>query len=335
MKRQFLLFAGILILLTGFDVFAGGAKDSAAGPIVIKFAHFTDVAHPGHIATLRFAERVTERTNGAVKFEIYPNNELGNPPEVLEQNILGVIDMSTPTQGSLDKYSKKFAAVMCPFVFDGYEHAWKVLDGPFQEWAAQDLEAHGLILLSTWEYGFRQITNSVRPVNTVEDLRGLKMRVPPEVQFVAAFNAAGSSPQQIAFSELYLALQQSVVDGQENPLATIFNGKLYETQPYLAISNHIYSSQVHVISKTVWDKLTQEQREIIKEESLNAGKYMRELVSAQENDYIEKLKGVGMKVTYPNLASFRDAMLPAYDEIRKYAGEDNVNTFLKMADSLR
>ena len=171
MKKRALIVLTI-VLIASAGLWAGGAQETETPETTIKFAHFTDVKHPGHLATLRFAEKVTERTNGAIKFEIYPNNELGNPPEVLEQNILGVIDMSTPTQGSLDKYSKKFAAVMCPFVFDGYEHAWRVLDGPFSEWVEPDLEEQGLVLLSTWEYGFRQITNSARPLNAINVISG-------------------------------------------------------------------------------------------------------------------------------------------------------------------
>lgn len=308
---------------------------TASAERVMRFAHVAADTHPMHTATVQFCENVTARTNGEIKFEIYPNNELGDPPTVLEQNILGVIDMTSPTQGSLDKYSKKFAAVMCPFVFDSYEHAWAVLDGPFQEWVADDLEAQGLKLIGTWEYGFRQTTNSVRPINTAEDLKGLKMRVPPEVQFVAAFESAGCDVQQISFSELYLSLQQGVVDGQENPLATIYTGKLYETQPHLAITNHIYSSGVHVMSLKVWNELTEEQQKIIEEESRNAALLMRELVVQQENDYIAKLEEVGMQVTYPNPADFRAAMADAYDVIRDYAGAENVDTFLQMCEDMR
>lgn len=303
--------------------------------VVIRFAHFTPEDHPGHLATLRFAENVAKRTNGEITFEIYPNNELGAPPEVLEQTILGVIDMSTPTQGSLDKYSKKFAVVMAPFVFDGYEHAHAVLDGPFAQWVAADLEKHNLVLLSTWEYGFRQTTNSVRPINSVKDLAGLSMRTPPEIQFVAAFEAVGCNVQQIAFNELYLALQQGLVHGQENPLSTILANKLYETQPYLAITNHIYSSQVHVIRKDLWDRLTKEQQQIIKEESIAAGKYMRELVMSQEEDYLNKLIELGVKVTYPDIAEFREAMQPAYEVISNYAGAQNMKEFLEMVERYR
>jgi tripartite ATP-independent transporter DctP family solute receptor len=253
----------------------------------------------------------------------------------LEQTILGVIGMSTPTQGSLDKYSKKFATVMSPFVFDSYNHAYAVLDGPFAKWVAPDLEKQNLVLLSTWEYGFRQTTNSIRPINSVEDLDGLKMRTPPEIQFVAAFKAAGCKVQQIAFNELYLALQQKVVDGQENPLSTILTNKLYETQPYLAITNHIYSSEVHVINRNIWNHLTKKQQKIMKEESVAAGKYMRKLVVSQEDDYLKKLIALGVKVTYPNTAQFRKKMQPAYDVIRQYAGAQNVDEFLKMVDSCR
>jgi tripartite ATP-independent transporter DctP family solute receptor len=330
MKKR--LYLALLLMLALVMSLCIGAH--AGQKIVIKFAHFTPVDHPNHLATLQFCKNVTKRTNGEITFEIYPNNELGAPPEVLEQNVLGVIDMSTPTQGVLDKYSKKFAAVMCPFVFDSYEHAHAVLDGPFMEWVAPDLQKNNLVLLSTWEYGFRQTTNSIRPINSVADLAGLSMRTPPEIQFVAAFKAAGCKVQQIAFNELYMALQQKVVDGQENPLATILSNKLYETQPYLAITNHIYSSENHVISKKVWDKLTKKQQKIIKEESIAAGKYMRNLVVSQEKTNLQKLIKLGVKVTYPDTKQFRKKMEPAYDVIRQYAGANNVNEFLKMAEKI-
>lgn len=327
-KRVLVCLVLVLALMVSFS-------SITQAKVVLRFAHFTPEDHPGHLATLRFAENVTKRTNGEISFEIYPNNELGAPPEVLEQTILGVIDMSTPTQGSLDKYSKKFAVVMAPFVFDSYEHAHAVLDGPFAQWVAADLEKHNLVLLSTWEYGFRQTTNSVRPINTAKDLAGLSMRTPPEIQFVAAFEAAGCNVQQIAFNELYLSLQQGLVHGQENPLSTILANKLYETQPYLAITNHIYSSQVHVIGKNVWDRLTKEQQRIIREESIAAGKYMRELVISQEEDYLNKLIGLGVKVTYPDVAEFRQVMQPAYNVISNYAGAQNMKEFLEMVEGCR
>jgi len=304
-------------------------------PIVMKLGHFAAVDHPAHKAALMFAENVEKRTHGAIKIQIFPDNQLGSPPEMLEQNILGAIDMSLGTQGQLDKYSKKFAVVMLPFVFKDYEHAYKVLDGPFMKWAAPDLEKQGLIFLANWEYGFRNLTNNVRPINTPDDVKGLKIRTPPEIQLQAAMEALGAIVTKIAFPELYMALKQGVVDGQENPLSVIYHNKYYETQKYLAITNHVYNSMVHVMSKKVWDKLTPEQQTIIKEESKKAGDFMRKEIQEEEKTLIKKLEEKGMQVTRPDLAPFRAKMGPAYAKIAEYAGKENVDTFLKMVDSVK
>ena len=148
----------ILLLSVFFipAVYAGEAK-----PIEMKLGHFAADAHPGNLASKMFAEAVEKRTNGAIKVTIYPNNALGSPPEVLEQNILGAVDMSLPTQGQLGKYSKKFNCVMLPFVFNDYAQADKVLDGVFLKWAAPDLDKAGLVFLSNWEWGFRNLTNYI------------------------------------------------------------------------------------------------------------------------------------------------------------------------------
>ena len=153
----------LIMLLAVVFVLPAQAQDSK--PIVMKLGHFAADAHPGNLASKMFAEAVEKRTNGAIKVTIYPNNALGAPPEVLEQNILGAVDMSLPTQGQLGKYSKKFNCVMLPFVFNDYAQADKVLDGPFLKWAAPDLDKAGLVFLSNWEWGFRNLTNSKRPVN--------------------------------------------------------------------------------------------------------------------------------------------------------------------------
>ncbi len=153
---------------------------AAYGQVIqMKLGHFAADSHPGNLASKMFAEAVEKRTNGQIKVTIYPNNALGSPPEVLEQNILGAVDMSLPTQGQLGKYSKKFNCVMLPFVFKNYAQADKVLDGPFVKWAVPDLDKAGLVFLSNWEWGFRNLTNSKRPVNVPADVKGLKIRTPP------------------------------------------------------------------------------------------------------------------------------------------------------------
>ena len=297
---------------------------------VLKLGHYANAEHAGNKAAQMFADGVAKRTNGEITVELYPNNELGNPPEVLEQSVLGVIDMSLPTQGQLAKYSKKFGCVMLPFAFDGYDQAYKVLDGPFMKWASKDLEDSGLIFLANWEWGFRNLTNSVHPINTPDDVKGLKIRTPPELSNQSAMEALGATVQTIQFSELPMALKQGVVDGQENPVSVIYSYKIYETQKYMAMTGHTYNSMVHVMSKKTWDKLTPEQQTIVREESKKAGDYMRKELRGAEADQIKKLEALGVEVTRPDVALFKAKMAPAYKRMKESVGADNVTYFLKM-----
>jgi len=300
---------------------------------VLKIGHFANADHAGNEAAQMFAAMVKIRTKGALEVKIYPNNELGDPPEVLEQSVLGAIDMSLPTQGQLAKYSKKFGCVMLPFAYTDYDHAYRVLDGPFLKWASPDLEKIGLVFLSNWEWGFRNLTNSVRPINKPEDVAGLKIRTPPELSNQSAVEALGGNAVTISFSELPMALKQGVVDGQENPVSVIYAYKIYETQKYLAMTGHTYNSMVHVMNKKTWDSLTPEQQKIVREESQRAGNYMRAQLRTAETEQIEKLKKLGMQVTYPDVSKFKAKMGPAYKRMESSVGSDNLKTFLKMVEA--
>ena len=329
--KKLLVILLFLIISVSF-IYGQSAK---AAVIEMKLAHFAADAHPGNLASKMFAEAVEKRTNGQIKVIIYPNNALGAPPEVLEQNILGAVDMSLPTQGQLGKYSKRFNCVMLPFVFNDYKQADKVLDGKFLPWALPDLDKAGLVFLSNWEWGFRNLTNSKRPVVNPDDAKGLKIRTPPELPTQAAMEALGAVVATINFNELQMALKQGTVDGQENPIAVIYSNKLYETQKYLTMTGHNYNSMVHVISKKVWDKLTPEQQKIVKEESKKAGDWMRKAQRDDEAKQIKELEKLGMQVVYPDKAKFKALMKPAYDRMKAVAGEDNIAAFLKMVDEAK
>jgi len=303
--------------------------------IELKLGHFAAENHAGNEASKMFAEAVNKRTNGKIVVKIFPNNQLGSPPEVLEQNIQGAIDMSLPTQGQLAKYSQKFGCVMLPFAYKDYAHADRVLDGEFIKWAAPDLEKAGLVFLSNWEWGFRNLTNSVRPIVEPDDVKGLKIRTPPELPNQAAIESLGGTAQTIAFSELAMALKQKVVDGQENPIAVIYSNKIYETQKYLTMTGHTYNTMVHVISKKTWDKLTKDQQKIIMEESIKAGNFMRKKIRDAEADEIKKLKELGMEIVYPDNSKFKAKMDPAYKRMEASVGKENMDKFLKMVDAAK
>jgi len=301
-----------------------------AAPLALKFAHFAAADHPAHIAAMQFAARVGARTNGAIEVAIYPNNQLGDPAQQAAQIKAGVIDIGLPTEGQLDKYEKAFAVVELPFLFNTREDVFKVLDGPGIAWLAPLAEKQGFITLHNWDYGFRNVTNNVRPINAPDDVKGLKIRTPPEIQIEAAMEALGVIVAPISFAELYLALSQHVVDGQENPVAVIYFNKYYEVQKHLSLTRHVYNNMILTVSAVTWPKLTPAQQNIFREEAASAGDAMRKLMGDQEKDQIEKLRSAGMQVTTPDLAPFRAKMAPANKRISDYAGGDNVEKFLAM-----
>ena len=335
MKSNRMILTILMLMVAAFFISFISTPRAEAQVIQMKFAHFGEETHPSNLAAKQFAAKVEERTKGQVKITIYPANVLGSPPEQAEQIRLGAIDMGLCTQGQLDKWVKPFSVVMLPFMYDDYDHVHRVLDGPAKDWFFPLAEKEGFVILSNWEYGFRNLTNNKRPVLKPEDAKGLKIRTPPEMQLQVTMEALGAVVTKIAFPEVYMALAQNVVDGQENPIAVIYHNKFYEVQKYLSLTRHIYNNMMHEVSKKSWDKLTPAQQEIFREESKSAAAYMRKLIVAQETEQIEKMEKAGLQVARPDLAPFRAAMGPAYEKIGKYAGEDNVKRFMKLVEDAR
>ena len=334
-RRISVLVPVLVVAVAGLLIGPFGGSTSEAGVIRMKFGHFADESHPGHLAAKQFATMVEERTKGEIKIHIYPANTLGAPPEVAEQVKLGVTDLAVPTSGQLDKWIKAYGVVKLPFIFDDYAHAHRTLDGPSFQWFSQMAEKEGFILLSNWEWGLYQMTNSKRPIQSPADVKGLKLRVPPEIQHQAMMEALGAVTTVIAFPEVYMALAQGVADGQDNPIPTIYYTKFYEVQKYVAITRHIYSNQIHVISAKTWGKLTAEQKRIFREASQLAGSYMRQVMLAEEEELIARMEKAGVVVTRPDPAPFRALMGPAYERIGKFSGEENVKKFLEFVEAGR
>ena len=201
--------------------------------------------------------------------------------------------MLSQLQGQLDKCVKAFSVVMLPFMYDDYDHVHRTLDGPSMDWFSPLRKRKDLSSLCNWEYGFRNLTNNKRPILKPEDVKGLKIRTPPEIQLQAAMEALGGVVTKIAFPEVYMALAQNVVDGEENPIAVIYHNKFYEVQKHLAITRHVYNNMIHVVSKKSWAKLTPAQQQIFREESKSAGAYMRKAIVAEEADQIAKMEKAG------------------------------------------
>ena len=336
MKKMVSVLPVLLVLtVVSAPLFAGGGAQSGTKARELKLAHFGAEDSAAQTAAKQFAENVERRTNGALKVVIYANNTLGDPPQILEQVLMGTVDMSLSGQDQLAKHVPLFDTVAIPFSTDGYDHMDKILDGPFLAWAKPEVEKKGAVMLSSWEWGFRQITNSKHPVLKPEDVQGLKIRTPPAMAYQAAMEALGANVQTISFAELVQAMRQGVVDGQENPIATIYDLKLYESQKYITIVNYLYSSMVHLVNKKVWDSLTAEQQQIITEESDSARLLMRKTVRDNEARQIADMRSKGIQIDSPPLKPFQDKMGPAHDKIRANVGAANFDKWMEMARSTR
>jgi tripartite ATP-independent transporter DctP family solute receptor len=318
-------------LLTAMAVVAGGASLAWAQQVTLRLAHYAPEAHPAHLAAKQLAARVEERTRGQVKIAIAPHTA----PEQLDQVKSGAVDLGLTTPAALEKYDRAFATLMLPFAFDDAAHAHRFLDGGGMAWLAPLAERQGFIILANWEGGFRQLTNGKRPIVKPDDVKGLKIRVGPEMQLEAAMEALGATPAKIAVPELYRALSQGVVDGQEGPIEAIAQHRYHEVQKHLALTRHVYSPSMLVIGFLTLTKLRPEHQRILREESQAAAELMRTLVAKDETEQIAKLRQAGMAVSQPDVAAFRAAMGPAYKRIATYAGERNVQLLVMLADEAR
>ncbi|HWT83240.1 MAG TPA: TRAP transporter substrate-binding protein [Candidatus Methylomirabilis sp.] len=312
-----------------------GWSTADAQVIQMRVALHIDEKHPVYLGAKQMAAKVEERTKGQVKMTLFPNNALGSPPEMLEQVVLGTLDMSLNTQGQLENHIKASATPQIPFIFDDYEHAHRTMDGPAMQWFIPQFERAGLIYLANWEWGFRNLTNNKRAILKPEDVKGLKVRVPPEFHLQALFESLGAVVTQIAWPEVYMALAQNVVDGQENPLNAIYYAKFYEVQKHVALTRHAYSCLIPVVSTKTWAKLNPEQQQIMREEAKRSGDWVRKALNDEETDLIAKFEKAGLQVTQPDLKPFRAAMASANEKIYKRYGEENVKTFLKFVEDAR
>lgn len=308
----------------------------ARATVELKLTHPADLSHPVHLEAEKMVRRIGERTNGQVKITLFPNNALGSPVETAQQTRLGAIDMILMNPANIESISKAVGVINIPYQFDGYEHAHRTLDTTARDWITQQLATAGFAWIANFEWGFRALSNSRRPVNTPADVQGLKLRVPPELAIKAAFESLGANTQTIAFQEVYLALANKTVDGQDNPIGTTFAAKFFEVQSHIALTRHIYASIMLAANPRSWqNKLDAAQRRIVSEEALTAGAAARKGVRDREEEQIATMQKAGVAITRPDVAPFRDKMAPAYETLRKSLGDDTWNAWTKLVAAAR
>lgn len=271
----------LMLTITSCSNSNGAETLTEAKPVKIKFAHWFAEDHPQHIALLKFKELVEQRSNGNIVVEIYPSSQLGSEDTFIDSVKAGTVEMGAPGT-MLSKFDPQIAASEMPFLFNGWEDAQAVYTGEIGQYITQNLpEKAGIRCLAITVNGFRQFSSN-KPMNSIEEMAGQRFRVPNVPHFIKMVEALKANPIAMSLTEVFTALEQDVVDGQENPYATIQTSSMYEVQKYVLESNHMFSPSHWVINEEFYQKLTDEQKEIINSSIKEAEAYNWE-ISAEAN----------------------------------------------------
>ncbi|WP_443112105.1 TRAP transporter substrate-binding protein [Aquabacterium sp. OR-4] len=304
-------FAATLMALAATAALPLAAQAQA---VKLTLGHGAAPGNPRHEASLKLAELVKAKTAGRIEVTVAPSAQLGDDAAMVTALRTGAIDLSANSQGAVSTVVPEYAAFGMPFLFANLPQAWKLLDGALgQELAAKSADK-GLVVLGYWDNGIRHMSNSKKPILKPEDMKGLKMRTPPDAVTVDIMQSLGADAQQIKFAELYVALQQGVVDGQENPLMNIHASKLYEVNKFISLTGHKYEMTPLLMSKRSWDKLPEADRKALQEAATEATALQRKLSQEADDRLVADLKAKGVRVDIADKAAFEKATAAVDDK---------------------
>ena len=314
MKKLFKVFALALALTL--------CLTAAASAQTLQFGTTVNEQDSFQVAAEKFAELVAERTNGEYTIEIYPNGTLGGEADMLDSMSMGMLDMGIITSGPFVNFSEMMGVLDMPFLFANNDEAYAILDGEVGKELLGTLEEAGLKGLAYAERGFRNVTNSVRPVASAADLEGLKLRVMENEIYTATFNALNVNAVPMAWQEALTAMQQGTIEGQENPINVIFSYSLASDygQTYVTLDRHSYSTAIITMSLDRFNELDEETQQIFVDAAQEAAEYERAWGAEQEAGQLQAIKDAGAEVVEdPDVDSFRTAVQSVYDAYPQYA----------------
>jgi len=332
MSKKIMLFAILSAMLVAI-VGCGGAQQPAengtadngsAAPqetVKLRLGHIAGEADAWHHGALKFAELVKEKSGGTVEIEVFPSSTLGNDRDLIEGMQLGSVDFAL-VAGVLSNFHQPMSILELPYLFRDQSHLEKVLYGDVGAQLKQDLLDNAQIRgLEFWVRGPRELTAN-RAINSVEDLKGLKIRVPEIPASIAAWEAMGATPTPMAFGEVYSSLQTGVIDAQENPLAFINSNKLLEVQDYVMLTNHVYGYVMLTMSDMTYQKLNEEQRKAVEEAALEAREFENKLVAEQETQLVQQFRDNGTTVIELDTAPFMEKAKTVHAEFAAKYGQE-------------
>ncbi|MBR0031776.1 MAG: TRAP transporter substrate-binding protein [Treponema sp.] len=291
-------------------------------PVTIKLGFSTNMEDPRGVASNLFKDEVEKNSRGKILVEIFPNGKLGSDADLISGVINDSVDMTVSSAGNFAVYATKLGISALPFLFSDFESAWRFMDSDIIAQVNKTLEEFNTVVLSHYDNGFRCVTTTNKPVNSVADMKGLNIRTPPSQIVMETMSTLGANPKPYDFPKLKQALKDGLFDSQENPIPVIYNNKLYDEQKYLAITNHSYDAMPLVIRKKLWDSFDAASQKILLDAAKKAQNLDRNLVKAQTESYVVKLKEAGMTITTPNLKEFAKATDGVMDAFATIYGAD-------------
>ncbi len=332
MRRRFLFAKLVIVALAAVLFFS-----PAYAKTVFKCGTSTQPDHIYNKAVEKFAQIVKDKTGGEVEIQLFPAAQLGSERDMVEGLQLGSLEMTLTSTGPLGNFVPQVKLFNLPFLFKDRKSCYAVLDGKTGTDIANLFQKVGIRSLGWFENGFRNITNSKRPIEKPADLKGLKIRVMEDDVFILTMKALGASPLPMAFGELYTALEQKTVDAQENPLAVIYSSRFFEVQKYLAMTGHFYSPAMLLVSEQAWKKLTPEQQKIFSEAAATARDYERKLSLEADQNLEAKLKEAGMEITHPDKKPFIEAVQVVYQnpKVIKAIGGGNADEGKRLIEAAK
>jgi len=309
----------ILIGLFSFLILCVGCiQEDKDNTRTVKIGLGHGPSHSFTKAFKKFEKKLETRSDSQYNVEIYHSGQLGGENEMQEMLTIGSLEMTVT--GVINTYEPLFSVFEMPYLYRNREHVLKVNNSEIMDKVAEPLTQYGIKLIGFYENGFRNISNSVRPIKKPKDMEGLMIRTPENSAQILTMKSLGASPTPMPFSELYTALAQGTVDGQENPLQNIWYGRLYEVQEYIAMTHHIYNSAYVLISHKFWKKLSTEDQELFRKCLYETTLWQLDYMKTLDKELEKKMKEKGVQFTYPNRAAFKKATRSAYDRLYQKLG---------------
>ena len=304
------------VLAVGLSLFLFGCGKIVDDTTKLRLGHGLDVSHPVHKGMEEFAQNVSEMSDGDLKIEIYPSEQLGSEREMIELVQIGVLDMSKVSAAVLGSFTPEYKVLSVPYLFRNREHRFKAMSSAIGDSLRLASVEYGFRALGFYDAGFRSFYTNGRPIREPSDLQGMKIRVMESNTAIKTVEALGGSPTPIAWGELYSALQQSVVDGAENNPPTYLLSNHYEVTEYLSLDQHSAIPDVVIISEKTRERLSEEERRILRKAFDESVEYQKALWQEMTKEALEKVKEAGVEVIRPDKEPFREKVQPVYESFK-------------------